>query len=94
MMKNELPVIETTTEEKQKNKGGVGVGRISRLFQKKTKKKPEPDSTSLSKQETCHSSASIASSQTSANYMPETDRNSFLSVQQQQPYDTGKYLNN
>lgn len=97
-MKNELPVIETDEKHASKNKGGVG--RISRLFQKKPKKKLDSQLSdpSLSKQETCHSNASIASSQTSNNHMSETtDRSSYISVQQQgnTPYynsmnDTGK----
>jgi hypothetical protein len=88
MMKNELPVIETEEKHATKNKGGVG--RISRLFQKKTKKKTdEPIAVVLSKQDTCHSNASIASSQTSNNQ----DRNSYLSAQQQPVfYDTGKLV--
>lgn len=86
---------ELETQEKTKNKT---VGRISRLFQKKPKKKTMASSVSsmslsdpaLSKHNTYQSSTSIASSQQSFVMSEGPNRTSSLEAHGNHQSDTGK----
>jgi hypothetical protein len=90
---NEEPILNLNKDEKSHSKNKA-VGRISRLFQKKPKKKSSmapsissiclsEEQQSLSNQSNYHSSSSIASSHLSTQqpqqqYIDTSDRNSYL----------------